>query len=886
MSLTGGSKFILTGGANYQIARSLRFRSSASAYLNRTAGTPTSSTTFIWSGWVKRGSLSTNNSIVGGFDGSSYDDFRFQSTDVLRFYVDAAAGSTIDTVALFRDPSAVYHVILAIDTTQSTQSNRCFIIVNGVAQTLTGNALSSNYSFLYFNKGTKVQNIGRFGYNATAYNDCYKSEINFVDGYPTGVTQGTWSASIISALFGTTDATTGAWTPKAYSGAFGKNGYYLNFSDNSGLTPATLGKDTSGANVLSTTGTTASSTALTAIAGTVSPQVGQVVTGSGIPANTYLTAVGGVSGAWTATMSAAATTTVVGGALVFTGNNWTLNNISITAGVTNDSLVDTPTNYGTEDNLGGTVRGNYPTLNPLKVGASMTLSSGNLAVATSSLNATRSVFATQGSSTQKFFFEVTPSVNSNGNLCIGVANENMAISTDPYIDANGWGFSPHTSSPQKNNGSYGGYGTSTASMGVGSTFICAVDPNNGSSGKIYVGVANAWMASSDPTTGTSPMFSNLSGTLFPVLCHDSGSSQSVTADINFGQRAFVNTSLLAGLLAAGYKPLNTQNLPDPAIPKPSLYMDVNTRTGTGAAGSVSGKLFSPDLVWTKNRTDAATSHAIFDSVRGVQKFWSTDSQAVEDTNDTQSLTTFNSDGFSFGTGASSANINTSAKAYVDWLWDASVTAGMSITSYVGNGGTKTVAHGLGAKPDFFFIRHLDYATTAHAQAWHKGLTGDTYRIKLSDTAAQDSTTMWTAIDSTNVSFTASSNGAVNNNGTNFMLYAWVGVAGFSKFGSCTGNGNTDGPFVWCGFRPRWIMIKNTTNGAVNWLMWDSARTTYNLMDYALYPNGSNAEASGWSIDSLSNGFKLRDNEATLNESGSVHIFAAFAEAPFKTARAR
>lgn len=809
MSLTGGSKFILTGGANYQIARSLRFRASNSAYLSRTPGTPTSSTTFIWSGWIKLSNFGTNRSITGGYDGASYDDLRFQSTDVIRFYVDAAAGGTIDTTAVFRDPSAWYHVILAVDTTQATQANRCFIIVNGVAQTLTGNTLSLSYSFLYFNKSGKVNNIGRFGYNATAYLDGYMGELNFVDGYPTGVTQGTWSASTIVALFGQTDATTGAWVPKAYSGTYGNNGFYLPFSDNSAATSTTIGKDFSG-----------------------------------------------------------------------NGNNWTPTNISVTAGVTNDSLVDTPTNYGTEDNLGGTVRANFPTLNPLKVGASIVLSNANLAMATSSLNATRTAFATQGTSTQKFFFEVTPSVNSNGNLVIGVANESMAITTDPNIDANGWGFSPHTSSPQKNNGGTAGYGTATASMGVGSTFICAVDPNNGSSGKIYMGVANAWMASSDPTTGTSPMFSNLSGTLFPILGHDSGTSQSVAADINFGQRAFVNTSLLAGLLAAGYKPLNTQNLPTPAIVKPSLYMDVNTRTGTGAAFSVTGKLFQPDLVWSKGRS-GATDHAIYDAVRTATKDLGSN-LATDETTQVQGLTAFNSDGFSGGT---LAKINTSAATYVDWMWKKGVTPGIDVVSYTGNGANRTIAHTLGVVPSMMIVKSRTTAGADTGWAVYHSALANTEYLKLETTAAKATgATYWNSTTPTSSVFSLGTSADTNTNLDTYINYLFAEVAGFSKFGSYTGNGSTDGPFVWCGFRPRFLLIKSST--AVDaWLIYDSARDTYNVMPDTLVPNTTAAEAAISGIDFLSNGFKLRTITTTPN-AAQTYIFAAFAEAPFKTARAR
>ena len=172
--------------------------------------------------------------------------------------------------------------------------------------------------------------------------------------------------------------------------------------------------------------------------------------------------------------------------------------------------------------------------------------------------------------------------------------------------------------------------------------------------------------------------------------------------------------------------------------------------------------------------------------------------------------------------------------------------------------------------------------------WHTGIGSAANYLALNSSAASASDAgAFNSTAPTSLVFSVGTNNNTNATGTNNMLaILFAEVAGFSKFGSYTGNASTDGPFVWCGFRPRWVMVKNVTTGALNWLIWDAARTTYNLVDYALYPNGSNVEVSGWSLDFLANGFKIRDTEANLNESGSTHIFAAFAESPFKYARAR
>ena len=286
-----------TGG--YQISRSLRFNSADSAYLNRTPASTTNRQIWTWSGWVKRGKLGVNGRVFQAREGSTGNQFflRFNNTDTI--FVTGDSGSyTLETTQVFRDPSAWYHIVFACDTTQATSSNRFKLYVNGSQVTAFGTATYPSQNLNTTVNSAFPHGIGAETSGPSEFYDGYITETYLIDG-----------TQLTPSSFGETNAQTGVWQPKAYSGSYGTNGFYLNFSDNSNTTAATLGKDYSG-----------------------------------------------------------------------NGNNWTPNNFSVTAGAGNDSLVDSPTSYGTDTGVGGTVRGNYCTLNPLyKNGAGTpAITNGNL----------------------------------------------------------------------------------------------------------------------------------------------------------------------------------------------------------------------------------------------------------------------------------------------------------------------------------------------------------------------------------------------------------------------------------------------------------------------------------------------------------------------------
>jgi hypothetical protein len=328
-------------------------------------------------------------------------------------------------------------------------------------------------------------------------------------------------------------------------------------------------------------------------------------------------------------------------------------------------------------------------------------------------------------------------------------------------------------------------------------------------------------------------------------------------------------------------------------------MDATTYTGTGASLSVTNAgAFKPDFVWVKGRS-GATDHALYDSVRGTTKQIESNTTTAETTEAT-GLTAFGTSGFTVG---SLAQMNTSAATYVGWQWKASnaagvtntsgtitstvsvnTTAGFSIVTYIGNSSISTVGHGLGIKPSMIIVKNRDSAENWRIYHTSVGATG---ALAFTTGAPTVLSAYWNNTEPTSSVFTVNNaSPEVNENGSDFVAYCWSEIAGFSKFTSYTGNGSTDGPFIFLGFRPKYVLLKRT-NSTGDWETYDTSRDLYNPEGQALFPNLSNAESSiSPRIDLLSNGFKLRTSGAGINGSGDSYIVAAFAENPFKNSLAR
>ncbi|OJX80052.1 MAG: hypothetical protein BGO92_02990 [Magnetospirillum sp. 64-120] len=334
-------------------------------------------------------------------------------------------------------------------------------------------------------------------------------------------------------------------------------------------------------------------------------------------------------------------------------------------------------------------------------------------------------------------------------------------------------------------------------------------------------------------------------------------------------------------------------------------MDVLTYTGDGSALRLIGGLaFAPDLVWIKGRNQNY-SHNLFDSVRGVEKVLTSNTTSADNfyLGNPGDLTAFGTNGFTIRQ-TTNYELNHLSDTYVAWCWkaggtavantdgtipsqvSANPTAGFSIITYTGSGVSgATVGHGLWAAPKFVIVKRRN--GVGNWVCWHINLANNT--ILLNSTETQSQTDAWVPdpMTASAVKLGASTQQSTNISGATYVAYCWAEIPGFSKFGSYTGNGSSDGPFVHCGFRPRWVLVK-VTDAANDWTLLDSGRSPENPVDEVVYANLPNSEVVNGShkIDFLANGFKIRstDSYATINGSGHTYIYAAFAEYPFGGAK--
>jgi len=329
------------------------------------------------------------------------------------------------------------------------------------------------------------------------------------------------------------------------------------------------------------------------------------------------------------------------------------------------------------------------------------------------------------------------------------------------------------------------------------------------------------------------------------------------------------------------------------INKPNEYFNTKLYTGDGnSSHAITGVGFQPDWVWIKRRNDV-DSHFIYDSVRfdGSNAYWLQTNNTNAEGSD-RPLTAFGSDGFTIGSNNSGLNANSST--YVSWNWlasnttasntdgsitstvSANTTAGFSIVSYTGTGANATVGHGLGAVPRMIIVKRRDGSDSWVVQ---HGSLGASKALNLDSTGAvQTYDPYWNATEPTTSVFSIGTDGRTNGSSETYIAYCFAEKKGYSKFGSYTGNGNADGTFIYTGFKPAFVMLKNTSS-AQDWSMKDNKRPGYNVTDDILYPNGNYAEGSGGDIDIVSNGFKIRTTAANTNGSGNTFIYMAFAENP-------
>ena len=336
------------------------------------------------------------------------------------------------------------------------------------------------------------------------------------------------------------------------------------------------------------------------------------------------------------------------------------------------------------------------------------------------------------------------------------------------------------------------------------------------------------------------------------------------------------------------------------IDDPSAHFQNALWTGNGGNQSITNDGNSdlkPDWIWVKCR-NVNYSHCSYDSSRGRGKHLA---QNVTDAEQTVfGVDTFNSDGFTLN---SAVDLNANNSTYVGWQWkanggttasnsdgattstvQANQDAGFSIITWTGTGSATTLGHGLGVAPAMLIVKNR--TTAVDWAVYHKDLTDAGYVIQINTTDAQadSGTNRWNHTDPTSSVFSVGAGQQTNQNTNNMICYAFAEKQGYSKFGKYAANGSADGPFVYTGFKPAFIMFKKSSDSGDNWMMYDNKRPGFNVTDEALHPNSSAAEYdnANANLDILSNGFKLRSSFGWVNQNSHTYIYMAFAENPFVT----
>ena len=798
-------------------------------------GTATDLLKFTFSGWVKRGAVddSTFHPIISAGTTATNDTIVFSNLDKIQYVLRTGGSvrSSVQTDAVFRDPSAWYHVVVVYDAANATSADRCKIYVNGVQQdTTVSDAIETTRETRFTNNASTDDVYMGYGFRAgTAYySDMYRAEFHMVDGQLLDPT-----------YFG--EEKSGIWVPKTYEGTYGNNGFYIDFSN-----------------------TTVSAGSITSVNDS-SP--------NGLDFNT-------------------------------------VTNVEVS-----DIVPDSPSNnfavlnYADYEDQGGDI------------------TEGGLYIDDVASSANSYSRGTIGVTSGKWYYEVYFVNAVNGGHIGWAPSEFSFTSVNPFSAV---GQTPsvihtsHTTTNIRRTDDVAPYSNSLVpggpySQGAGVVLGVAYDADAGEIKYWLNGVAmdsgNVIVSVGNPELGWMPFVGVIGG----------GSTQDYA--VNFGQDStFQGQKSVGGNSDAngigdfayappsGFLALCTSNLPDPAIDPaqdatPEDHFNVVLWTGdTNDDRSITGVGFQPDLVWIKSRS-TTWGHWLYDVVRGTGNTLQSESTNFESVNYTYGyLDAFETDGFGLQAGATSDDaVNANTHTYVAWNWkaggtgvsntDGSITstvsantdAGFSIVGYTGTGSAATVGHGLSSAPMMVICK-----SRTNADGWsvyHKGVASDAETdylwLNLTD-AAVDNSAFWNDTAPTSSVFSVGTHVSANRSGANIIAYCFHSVEGFSKFGSYTGNGSTDGPFVYTGFRPAFVMVKVSSAAGERWQIHDTSREAYNGAIAAQFADGALVDntTSTYAFDILSNGFKPRTSHQGSNYSGQTLIYMAFAENPFKYSNAR
>jgi len=931
--------------SGYQIEQSLRFDRAANSYLSDTPSSEGNRRTYTISMWVKTSLLGSTNRLMGVYAAAGdYEEIQIDSGGNINWYHWGGSYSfRYITNAKLRDPSAWYHFVFVSDTTNATANDRHKIYINGVDQTFSTRINPSQNFQADWNR-TQSNTLGTLLYNNSPGNtlDGYMAEVYHVDGRaldPTSFGEfdnnGVWrpievdipnshaagftgnptnpqngfDGSTATLVENPSNGNTVSWTGSipcqgtvrmywSFGGGAGQSGLaYVNGTDISSKIQAIVGSGGGSGfiNITTEAGSEITSFQWTDVTGVFDGSFGGFeVDGAMVTDDqTY-----GLNGFYLTFDPTA--TNGIGHDHSGNGNNWTPSSFT-TSGTGTDVMSDTPTT-------------NWCTLNPLDANGG-NFFNGNLEYA-----GPYSSFSSQNGhgcrstllvpSSGKWYVEAANvTYSGSGNSCmLGFTSSKQAFTATAF----GGNLTPWIgvdASVYNNNirlywnGVSGGTASNTqlfAGCASGDVVNLAIDFDNG---KFWVGKNGTWYNSGNPAAGTNPTSTFTAGTdewaFWGEYVAASDNSNRSSVLVNFGQRAFEYT------LPTGFSALNTSNLPAPNIADGSDYFNTVLYTGNGSTQSITGVGFQPDWVWMKSRTEGTANYTGHNVVQDAVRGTGTNTALVTNENYSESgtgysnaLTAFNSDGFSLG---ARNQVNYNGDSFVAWNWlaggsgssntDGTVTstvsanpsAGFSIATFtttLSGSGSQTFGHGLGVAPSLVIVK-----ARSQSYSWgvyHKSL-GATKLVYLDGTSGANTATFHFNNTAPTSSVVTLGYGSATGAAADRVAYCFAEVEGYSKFGSYAGNGNAEGPFVWCGFRPALVIWKQATGANDrHWVIRDSVRDPDNPLQQTLYPSISTLEQTltAQDVDFLSNGFKIKTTWDYLNTSNETYIFMAFAENPF------
>jgi len=809
------------------IERSFRFAGASNTHLARTPSAGNRKI-FTISAWVKRANLGTS-CMFNAYDGSSSRRFQlsFNNIDQLNYNQGGTASSGLAVSnARFRDTNAWYHFVFRVKYTNVSASDRFKVYVNGSEISLSFSDDVENADGQW--NGNWEHEIGAIGSSGDTF-DGYMTEIHHIDG-----------EALLPTDFGYTDFQTGIWRPKRYEGTYGTNGFYLNFSNNSSISNMCLDKSGN-------------------------------------------------------------------------GNNFSPDNSN-----TEDSSLDTPSNT-------------FATLNSLILSPDVVFKEGNLYFDTPSSH--KSTYCNFGVHTGKWYWEGKCIAGSTTKWTYGVSDMRNCVgrqrSGQNYLLG-------HTSGDSALSYAHGDvvsiYNRNVNKNGSVTNSTYQVEPSAGDiigialdvdAGKIWFASNGTWINGSASASTTLNESSHDATVTTGQVYTPAFSGESADWQVNFGQdSSFSGTSTAQGnkdgnkqgdfyyAVPSGFKALCSNNLPITTPPpiNPKKHFNTVIYTGNNAEYRLIPLDFKADLLWFKHR-NGTTPHTLSDSVSGITKHLTPSSTSAQSTPSYPYVSSVQEGGIILR-GSTNSGGNISGRNMVAWCWKAGGSsntfnvdgvgyasasaagitdgtvaltgasvnrkAGFSIVTYAGNNaGSTTFGHGLSQAPEIYILKSRD--NTEEWRVYYTVVDG-TYDFMYLNTTNSVMHSGYALPTSTLIN-------KADDNGENMVAYCWHSVPGYSKIGSYTGNGDADGPFVYTGFRPAFVMMKEHTDSSTNWVIYDNMRgaNAYNSVDLNLYPNLTNAEGdASLDYDFVSNGFKIRTSNGGINANSDKYLYMAFAEQPNDT----